>query len=581
MRGLVLALGLVACGGGGSDGDVPTLTVHEGDESCPPDSVADWDTVGQPLLSTWCTPCHTSHLIEGERQGAPVGLDFDTYEASALQVEGILSASVNSTRMPPAGGMSDEDREALGEWIACGAPGVPEVVEVDPCAELLYAAEAGPDLCAAGNAVSGDVSVSDELDLSCLCAVDGDLDLSTVSGDVELPLLQTVGGAVRIHGSMAFGVHLSSLQSASAVEITGNPVLRNVDLGELGSTDGDVRIEGNALLTEVHADFVTHVGGDISVRSNASLHTVNLARLNALEGSLVLQDLPVLEHVLNLDAVHEVGGDVVIEDNPLLWNMGELTRMGSLGGSLRVVNNDGLHQFVGLTDTTSVGGDLAILDNKSMQLISVGRVLETVGGELRIENNDSLQNIDGMDKLHSVGGSLTVYGNNWLTILREFPELTSTGGINIGSNLGLVTVVGFPSLVDVHGSVQLTDLPSARDTAPFEFTEISGDFVLAGLPITGISFVPHLQSVGSLSVISNASLANLGGLATLRTVENTVLIGGNAKLLDITTLAQLTHVGGDLIVTNNIRLPTAQVTAGAAYLEPVVVGEIIYYGNAP
>ena len=38
-----------------------------------------WESFGQGFLRTWCTPCHSSGLPEGARQGAPLGVDFDTY----------------------------------------------------------------------------------------------------------------------------------------------------------------------------------------------------------------------------------------------------------------------------------------------------------------------------------------------------------------------------------------------------------------------------------------------------------------------------------------------------------------------
>ena len=47
---------------------------------CPPDSFLTYENYGQPFLTTWCTPCHSSHLeaLE-ERQDAPLGVNFDSY----------------------------------------------------------------------------------------------------------------------------------------------------------------------------------------------------------------------------------------------------------------------------------------------------------------------------------------------------------------------------------------------------------------------------------------------------------------------------------------------------------------------
>ena len=82
-----------------------------------------WDTWAGGLLRTWCASCHSSELPEGMRYGAPVGVDFDTYSATARHV-GPLERVVtgDDPSMPPVGGPSASERARLAAWIACGAP---------------------------------------------------------------------------------------------------------------------------------------------------------------------------------------------------------------------------------------------------------------------------------------------------------------------------------------------------------------------------------------------------------------------------------------------------------------------------
>lgn len=87
------------------------------------DSVLDWDSFGEPFVRSWCTGCHSASLAEADRQGAPLGVDFDTLTGVWAEIDGIRNLAVDGRSMPPAGGPGDDARALLGEWIGCGAPG--------------------------------------------------------------------------------------------------------------------------------------------------------------------------------------------------------------------------------------------------------------------------------------------------------------------------------------------------------------------------------------------------------------------------------------------------------------------------
>ena len=109
-RPLALAVLLLALGAGGCgpDPDCTDLT---------------WDNYGQGELRSWCTGCHSSHLAEDARWGAPEGVDFDTRAGIRAHAERALArATADPPTMPPVGGGDAEARERLGEWLACGAP---------------------------------------------------------------------------------------------------------------------------------------------------------------------------------------------------------------------------------------------------------------------------------------------------------------------------------------------------------------------------------------------------------------------------------------------------------------------------
>jgi len=90
---------------------------------CPPDSAIDWQSFAEPLLLNHCTGCHSSHLPEGARAKAPLGVDFDTHEKTLMWLERIAARSAGeNTTMPPIDTLTAQERALLGEWIACGAP---------------------------------------------------------------------------------------------------------------------------------------------------------------------------------------------------------------------------------------------------------------------------------------------------------------------------------------------------------------------------------------------------------------------------------------------------------------------------
>ena len=107
---------LLACGG---DKGADSAVVEPVDCA----EVTNWTTVGAPFIYTWCTPCHSETLTGADRQGAPEGVDFATLEdaqAYADRIEARVFAESNP--MPPAGGVPEEELEAVAEWLDCGMP---------------------------------------------------------------------------------------------------------------------------------------------------------------------------------------------------------------------------------------------------------------------------------------------------------------------------------------------------------------------------------------------------------------------------------------------------------------------------
>ena len=106
---------------------LPLLLGCKGDEEqlleCPDESFVTYENFGEPFMLTWCTPCHSSHLVtEEERQGAPSGVNLDSYDDVLDESAHIQLFVLDTDVMPPAGGPEEDDLDLLAEWIACGMP---------------------------------------------------------------------------------------------------------------------------------------------------------------------------------------------------------------------------------------------------------------------------------------------------------------------------------------------------------------------------------------------------------------------------------------------------------------------------
>jgi len=153
MRRAILAAFVVACGGGGPEGEpTPTGTV------CPtPDPMTFGYTLadtpgctgtpeqcnfGKTFMDTYCVNCHSSTLVASKRNGAPLYHDFDSL-LGVRQVLGHIDEqagfgpNAQNEFMPGAGTggkcpsvlggaldescpeISAEERTNLAQWVAC------------------------------------------------------------------------------------------------------------------------------------------------------------------------------------------------------------------------------------------------------------------------------------------------------------------------------------------------------------------------------------------------------------------------------------------------------------------------------
>ena len=84
-------------------------------------SYLDYNNFGAPFVINWCRGCHSSWIPQGQRQKAPMTVNFDTADDVQTWAERIEARAASTTpTMPPAGGPSEDERALLREWIECG-----------------------------------------------------------------------------------------------------------------------------------------------------------------------------------------------------------------------------------------------------------------------------------------------------------------------------------------------------------------------------------------------------------------------------------------------------------------------------
>ena len=84
-------------------------------------SYLSYDNFGAPFVISWCRGCHSSAIPQGQRQKAPMTVNFDTLDDVRNWSERIETRAASATPdMPPAGGPTEAERALLREWIECG-----------------------------------------------------------------------------------------------------------------------------------------------------------------------------------------------------------------------------------------------------------------------------------------------------------------------------------------------------------------------------------------------------------------------------------------------------------------------------
>jgi hypothetical protein len=521
----------------------------------PPASCDDsitWDSFAAGYVQTWCTPCHSEHVAEADRQGAPVGLDFDRWSQVVAWIDRVEARSTGpDADMPPLGGTRPDDVERFAGWLRCGAPGADP--EPGPCDTLQYAdvpaalnSTADVDaLCLAGNATRSLV-VGGDLAVDCLCAIDGDLE---THGTASFARLAEISGSAVVGGP---ALHAPSLTTLGADLTVVSERAETVDLPLLRDVGGSVRFTGPAL-GSIGLPQLTSVGGDLLIVEVRSATTIDLSRLRELGGDLRIVDAPSLEVVTGLRAVTRVGGDLQLERTRGPAKLDHFRVLTEVGGDVTIASVATLTELDGFTLLPSAAS-IRVSDVPSVSRLSGFDNLLRADA-LVIEDTPQLTRLDGFVNVAELG-ALSVRDAPALVVIEGLHALTTTGNITL-ERVAITHTAWLGSLHTLRGDLRAVDLASitSLDGGP-DLAGVGGDVIVQRTPaLTAMPLLGRSQSVDGSLVLTETGLA------------------------DLDDLSELLHVGGDLVLVGNLTLSNDAALVFATGLD--VDGDVTVLDNGP
>lgn len=586
----VALLGVSSCKN--KDGTIDTVsTTTTTTSDCSPESVLTWDTFGDAFFRTWCTVCHSTQVTDIGRQGAPVGVDFDTWEGVVENLGTIQAFALGAEPlMPPAGGVPEADRLLLEEYLTCGAPGTQTD---DMCASV--SAIDGPltvstqsqadELCDGGLSVLGDVTLGGgDLHWDCLCEIQGDLWVDGAT-EVSLPNLTTLSG--NLSAVDAAGLRVLQANALNAIGgqlvVSGNTELQTLSLPDTVAVAGDVSVVDNTLLEALGLDTLSTVGGHLTVGGSPLVEGLDLHRLLDVEGDFAISGMDGLLTLRSMGTVDSVGGVLHISANAGLLDVDGFDRLTSVGG-LQVEANPSLETLAGFFLLTEVTGNVLIAGNVELIGVLGLSMANIVSGDVEVRDNPQLMVLNGPVSLTEIGGSLRLVDVPMLTDQSGLTAVNTLGGdleiVRTGltgvSDLDLIGTIPGRVTVAENGQLAALDFLGGVHTIG-GVLEIADNAALES--ITGLS---ALTASDGLLIRDNAMLDHLMGLGVLSVVDGDVDVSRNGLLVGVSPLYTIQSVAGDLSLVDNLTLPTSEADALVTTIGLENIGGVVTVsGNGP
>ncbi|MCY1019495.1 DUF7151 family protein [Pyxidicoccus sp. MSG2] len=321
--------------------------------------------------------------------------------------------------------------------------------------------------------------------------------------------------------------------------------------GGLDITDSD--------LAQVELPGLVSVEGSLNIARNPSLTVLNLLGLRSVSEAVVIANNDNLE-VLGLGPsgpipahVLRIGTDLTLDTNARLTTLFGLSaalprQSVKVARNALLVGGDGPRYLVELS------GDLDIVENPRLESLGAFGELEKVGGRVLLFNNAALTSLAGLEKLKTVASDVVINDNDALLSVAALSALERIGGRFEASDNNSMLTLELPALVhagniELHWNYQLETVgPMPSLEAVDGIFSINSNDKLVG--VTGMPRLVHLG--GGLGLSGNALLEDLSGFSQLLRLQQLGVSSNNA----LTSLAQLNGLRelGRLTVQDNRQL---------------------------
>jgi hypothetical protein len=232
-----------------------------------------------------------------------------------------------------------------------------------------------------------------------------------------------------------------------------------------------------------------------------------------------------VERFCKNDEIFLSGG---LEIGPGVFSLKGLECLTGVAGDFRLVGNPEIQDLSGLEGLKDVRGDLILEENSALTSLTGLQNLEQVGGELTVGYQDQLLDMEGLNGLENVGGEFYIKLNAGMQDLKGLEALKSVGGLYFKHN-GIVHLTGLEGLEEIWGNLDFEDNDQLLELQ-----------------------LPLVQTVkGYLDINNNNLLTDLSGLDSIVSIEKSLYIARNLKLVTPHGLERLQRIGGELVLDNN------------------------------
>jgi len=438
-----------------------------------------------------------------------------------------------------------------------------------------------------------------------LLEIGGDLNIyrneESLNSLTGIESLTSINGSVTIHDNLMLS-ELTGLDNINPGTITHLTISDNNQLSfcdvqsicdYLASPNGIVEIFGNGPGCNNPGEIANSCGYELpclpygnyyfSSQSDIDSFDVNFLNCNILEGDVIIlgNDISNLNGLAGIDTIMEnlVIGEKYSGGNPVLASLQGLDSLSFVGGDLLIGNNHILTGLYGLGNVTTINGNISVGYNPVMTSLNGFIDLSVISGSLEIRNNESLTDMTGLDNISTISGNLYIHRNTGLINLNGLNALSSIGmDLYIGENNSIISLEGLENLESAGsiaiGSWAITGYqfhcevgnPKLESIAALNSLNTLGQSIsiVCNTSLPDLNGLENISTIpGDLIIVGNDALVSFDGLSGLHTIEGDLQIGlepwysplfpflGNASLVDIMSLSNLSYIGGTLNIGDN------------------------------